>query len=867
MIFSVELFGLSAVLLAALAVVIFTLVAASLVLSQPLVRLRDLALRRRTFLLLILYAIFMLSVSAFTRIPPYVQDTMALNFALHPHPQADTPRQQHQQQHQQMSPLLKPTPSLAFATNRLSNLDATVPLEVSVASTYAPFSLELFSLFPNAAFVTFATDAYADAVENLIGSLHVWAHGLPIHVYSMGLSPKNRQRIANLRFTNLIDFNVSAYPSHLRFIHNYAFKPVLLTEALNKAEMILALDAGVEVRGSLLHVMQAINTRGYFYVEASASDPLTRVHPGTVRWLGLPPPSPNERMCYGGMQGYKRGSLAARLVLSEAARCALAPSCMDPLGSGHENHRYEQSVISLLLRRHQLHCALGAGFNEHRPVTLHPNPLTPNQPQTFFLRRWRFPKPYIPYAARISDQLAELSPPGDEHESGAPSAPGSTAHTSSPLMLADNDPAFALQSEQDDDIKTDPTAGFFESSVTDRKNSDNKVLQCLQSTEYNLTACRDLLAGLRASERSRVRLGSDAFRELLRVNTWVVQRGGELFWYWPISFTAAALFNATLLLTFVSLCNTHRLNRLCSIIAFFVLAGLWLHHVFTLFISPPTTCTPGFPIHFHVNARREGSTPVNPLLPRFSGEAECIGQSGHVLSFEALPYVIWVNTRQYAFYSTTLYGHTVIGYAVSIHTRTPSPASGSLTISSLAEAPAQPAEAGRIVILGNTAARHPMFVRTLRARLRLLSVLSRAGEEGKAREEEEEGQVSSWQHIGQALVEPFAFDRPCVFQHNETFYMLPSLKKSSRVMLYTTKSFPTGWVPLKDILLARWHVDSMLYYQNDVWYLGVLEQPGKRFQVHRSSSPEGPFSQMAPSTAPLLEPRSAVCRHLLPSDL
>jgi hypothetical protein len=317
--------------------------------------------------------------------------------------------------------------------------------EIGECSKAESFSTHLNREFSEFTIVTFSSNGYTDPLENLIGSLHVWAHGINIAVYDLGFSEANRKRISGFDNVVIIPFDFSKYPKHVGFMYNYAFKPLLIQDALNRFGNILSLDAGIEVRGSLHHVFSSIRTTGYFFVEASEADPLDRIHPTTVAFLNLPAPSPKERQCYAGMHGYTNGSIAAREVLAPTVDCALDPLCIDPAGSGHENHRYEQAVFSLFMRKVGIHCRYGRYYNEHIPTTLTPNVLALRQPQLFFFRRWRYPKPYAPFVFGRTDVEPEEENTGALRENGA----------------------------------------------TDRKNSDNELANCLRKNEYDISKCTE----------------------------------------------------------------------------------------------------------------------------------------------------------------------------------------------------------------------------------------------------------------------------------------------------------------------------------------------------------------------------------------
>ena len=352
-----------------------------------------------------------------------------------------------------------------------------------------PFSPLIAEQFSDFTIVTFSSSAYTDCIDNLIGSLHVWAHGVKIVVYDIGLTAAAVARLQRIPHVKVVPFLFSDYPPHVKFLYTYAFKPLLWLDAYQRFGNILVLDAGIEVRSNLYHIFARIRASGYFFVEASSADPMSRVHPTTVKILNTSFIFHKDQlMCYAGMHGYLASSPVAKQVLERTAACAANPVCIDPSGSGHNNHRYEQSVSSIIIRNLGLFCHYGRFYSENVPIIPHPNPLRPLQPIVFFLRRWRYPKPYA-YLMRnlIGDDDLLVQNPEELN-------------------------MFAIR----------------ENGVSDRKNSDNELAICLRENAYNESRC---VGHWHVHSGSLV--GSEDFRRFETLRGQAFNIFSYIYNYWP----------------------------------------------------------------------------------------------------------------------------------------------------------------------------------------------------------------------------------------------------------------------------------------------------------------------------------------------
>ena len=81
-------------------------------------------------------------------------------------------------------------------------------------------------------------------------------------------------------------------------------------------------------------------------------------------------------MCAGGIQGYMYNSPAVEKVLKPVVECCMKQECIEPEGSGFHNHRYDQSVFSIMLAKNGIKCQTEGKFWGNRG-----NSRTPKHPQ------------------------------------------------------------------------------------------------------------------------------------------------------------------------------------------------------------------------------------------------------------------------------------------------------------------------------------------------------------------------------------------------------------------------------------------------------------------------------------------------------
>ena len=211
--------------------------------------------------------------------------------------------------------------------------------------------------------VTAASERYVRRrmLDNLVGSLHFWEPSSTIVVYDLGFTPESRSKVLSWKDVQLRDLApavqrvLNETPPHTLEPSSYAFKMIVIQDALRTARSVLWIDANCELRRPLDEVFYLLHKKGHFLVEHPYRFPTTQFHhPDAVARLGCAVDDFSRQHCATTFVGVVQGSWFATEVLSRLVECMRDPTCVNPIGSSRDNHRQEQTALNAIL------CALEA---------------------------------------------------------------------------------------------------------------------------------------------------------------------------------------------------------------------------------------------------------------------------------------------------------------------------------------------------------------------------------------------------------------------------------------------------------------------------------------------------------------------------
>jgi hypothetical protein len=115
---------------------------------------------------------------------------------------------------------------------------------------------------------------------------------------------------------------------------------------------ILYIDAGSQVRAKMGGIEKHLIQDGYFFVQGQDLDMTEKSHEDMFIEMDTKKSHFKDKPHYtGSLQGYQRNSVAHQHILDPLYKYALNPQCIAPKGSSYLNHRYDQSVLSVLIYR------------------------------------------------------------------------------------------------------------------------------------------------------------------------------------------------------------------------------------------------------------------------------------------------------------------------------------------------------------------------------------------------------------------------------------------------------------------------------------------------------------------------------------
>ncbi len=307
--------------------------------------------------------------------------------------------------------------------------EGRVDIQASTGECRTSLSVDVRELrkYERPLLITAASERYVRRrmLDNLVGSLHFWEPSSTIVVYDLGFSPESRSKVLRWRDVELRDLApavsrvLNVTPPHTLEPSSYAFKALVIQDALLTARSVLWIDANCELRRPLDEVFYHLQDKGHFLVEHPYRFPTTQFHhPDAVSRLGCAVEDFSRQHCATTFVGVVRGSWFATEVLSRLVACMRDPTCVNPVGSSRENHRQEQTALNSIL------CALEApadgiclSSKSFRMTTDFENDLDAMQPtrdetawnaMALYTRRDHAIKPYLRFLRTTAPVALEL---------------------------------------------------------------------------------------------------------------------------------------------------------------------------------------------------------------------------------------------------------------------------------------------------------------------------------------------------------------------------------------------------------------------------------------------------------------------------
>jgi hypothetical protein len=189
----------------------------------------------------------------------------------------------------------------------------------------------------------------------LLASVQAVDPRVPYRVVDLGLAPAERDWLAASAAVTVDTFDFSRYPPYFNVsvaAGEYAFKPVVIAETLERADVVVWMDASNLLKEPLSRHLEDVRRDGGFFSSVSSGTVRDWTHPGMLAYYGVGGGDSvlGKTNCNAAFLIFERAATLEALVKPWVA-CALTKACIAPEGSSRANHRQDQAALSLLVYR------------------------------------------------------------------------------------------------------------------------------------------------------------------------------------------------------------------------------------------------------------------------------------------------------------------------------------------------------------------------------------------------------------------------------------------------------------------------------------------------------------------------------------
>lgn len=199
--------------------------------------------------------------------------------------------------------------------------------------------------------ITSANSTYYSTLLTLINGIH--RYGLDctdkIIIYDLGLSEDEVKALKLLKLVQVVNFPDDVIRLHKLFMepNSHVYKLYCMFDAKKYSENILWLDAGCTPINPMCIMFDIIHKEEIFMV---VDEHITRsyTHSDCIKITSATEEELSDNMLSSGIIGYKSTGKYVQL-FKDAYEYSVIEGCVD---GDHENHRHDQSVLSILATRY-----------------------------------------------------------------------------------------------------------------------------------------------------------------------------------------------------------------------------------------------------------------------------------------------------------------------------------------------------------------------------------------------------------------------------------------------------------------------------------------------------------------------------------
>jgi len=202
---------------------------------------------------------------------------------------------------------------------------------------------------------TIVTGASSNHFRSLLQCLKSLPKGQNIVIYDLGLAADEVAQIQQYGHVKILVYaELPRYFDIHRNAGEYAWKALIVRNewAVCRTRFLVWLDAGCVTNGDFLESWRAILEREHFYSPVSSGTILDWMHKQCANALGVRI-NENVRNRSGGVLGFDRQYEPNGKLVYRWCRWAYNKTYIAPRGSSRDNHRQDQTLLSILVHQWQ----------------------------------------------------------------------------------------------------------------------------------------------------------------------------------------------------------------------------------------------------------------------------------------------------------------------------------------------------------------------------------------------------------------------------------------------------------------------------------------------------------------------------------
>jgi hypothetical protein len=199
--------------------------------------------------------------------------------------------------------------------------------------------------------VTATNSPYYESLLTLISGVHKFSVDIvdKIFVYNLGLDESEIKNLNRLKNVEVLEFPENSSELHPKFMEpkSYVYKIYCMYQSSKLGKNVLWLDSGASPLKSIDVIYQKIEEDEIFLV-GDIHINRNYTHQDCRNCISATENELDGKQLWAGLVGYKSNGKYQH-IFDESYKLSLIPGCLD---GNQENHRHDQSILSILTHRY-----------------------------------------------------------------------------------------------------------------------------------------------------------------------------------------------------------------------------------------------------------------------------------------------------------------------------------------------------------------------------------------------------------------------------------------------------------------------------------------------------------------------------------